>query len=106
MRMAVAVVAASSGAVRTAGTSRHRCRSFEGVPGTYTPGQMFTFQVLVPQLFEPHKYNVELVFSTTVPNPPLFVFSTAASPAPSGTYVFPSNATFSPRPRSSRILPT
>lgn len=66
----------------------------EGVPGTYTPGQSFTFHVLVPQLSNFTSYNVQLVFGTTVPNPPLFVYSTPATPAPSGQYVFPSNSTY------------
>lgn len=64
----------------------------EGVPGTYTPGQAFTFQVEVPHLSNFSQYVVALVFGTTIPNPPLFVYSTAAPPAPLGRYVFSSNA--------------
>ena len=66
----------------------------EGVPGTYTPGQLFTFQVRVPVLLDLNKYMVELVFSTGAPDPSLLAFPTAAAPAPGGRYVFPSNGNF------------
>jgi hypothetical protein len=67
----------------------------EGVPGTYTPGQSFTFNVLVPQLPSFSSYNLQLDFGTTVTNPALLSYPTVASPAPTGRYVFPSNAGFS-----------
>ncbi|QJW93501.1 hypothetical protein [Frigoriglobus tundricola] len=91
IRMAFAVVAV----VGLCGTSARAdtLPMFEGVPGTYTPGQTFTFQVTVPQLFDLNKYVVELDFGTNTPNPPLFVYSTAASTA-TGQYVFPSNANY------------
>jgi hypothetical protein len=67
----------------------------EGVPGTYTPGQSFTFNVLVPQLPSFGSYNLRLVFDTTVTDPALLTYPTVAAPAPTGRYVFPSNAGFS-----------
>lgn len=91
IRMAFAVVAV----VGLCGTSARAdtLPMFEGVPGTYTPGQTFTFQVTVPQLLDLSKFVVELDFGTNTPNPPLFVYSTAASTA-TGQYVFPSSANY------------
>ena len=66
----------------------------EGVPGTYTPGQLFTFQVRVLSLLDLNKYMVELVFSTTVTDPSLLAFPTVATPAPGGRYVFSSSGNF------------
>ena len=66
----------------------------QGVPGTYTPGQLFTFEVRVPLLLDLNKYMVELVFSTTVTDPSLLAFPTVAAPAPGGRYVFSSSGNF------------
>ena len=66
----------------------------QGVPGTYTPGQLFTFEVRVPALLDLNSYMVELVFSTTVTDPSLLASPVAAAPAPGGRYVFPSNGNF------------
>lgn len=67
---------------------------FDGLPATYTPGTAFTFAVRVPLLTDFTAFNVELIFDTNVPNPPLFVSSAAPAVAPGGRYVFPSRSTF------------
>lgn len=67
---------------------------FEGVPATYTPGTPFQFLVRVPVLTDFTGFSVDLIFSTEVANPPLFVSSAPVPVAPGGRYVFPSNATF------------
>ncbi|HEY1192449.1 MAG TPA: hypothetical protein VGE74_32800 [Gemmata sp.] len=67
---------------------------FDGLPATYTPGTAFTFTVRVPQLTDFVGFNVELIFATDVPNPPLFVSAAAPAAGPDGSYVFPTTATF------------
>ena len=65
-----------------------------GVPGTYTPGQTFSFQVSLPFLLDLNAYTIELIFSTGVPQPNLLAFPTVATAAPGGQYVVPSNSGF------------
>lgn len=66
---------------------------FEGLPTTYTPGTAFTFTVRVPQLADFAAFQVDLVFATDMPDPPLLV-SAQPAPAALGQYVFPSNVSF------------
>lgn len=66
----------------------------EGMPGTYTPGQSFTFDLRVPLLPDLTSYNLQLLFGTQVTDPSLLAFPTVASPPPVGRYVFTSNANF------------
>jgi hypothetical protein len=67
---------------------------FGGVPATYIPGTPFQFTVKVPVLTDFTAFNVDLIFATDLPDPPLFVSSAATPVAPGGQYAFPSNATF------------
>jgi hypothetical protein len=63
----------------------------EGLPGTYVPGQQFTFTLRVPELPDFTSYSLELVFATDVTDPALLAFPTVA---PADRYVFPTSANF------------
>ena len=64
----------------------------EGLPGTYVPGQQFTFTLRVPELPDFTGYSLELVFVTDVTDPALLAFPTVA---PADRYVFTTSANFS-----------
>lgn len=67
---------------------------YEGLPNAYTPGTAFTFTVRVPRLNDFVGYSVDLIFSTDVPDPPLFVSARPVAAGLGERYVFPSNANF------------
>jgi hypothetical protein len=62
------------------------------LPATYTPGTSFSFTISVPQLQNFVGYTLNLVFTTSVTDPPLVAFPTVAPP---DTYVFSTSANFS-----------
>jgi hypothetical protein len=68
----------------------------EGLPGTYTPGQAFSFDVRVPQLPDLSSYTVELLFTGSLASPIQSAGATPPAPPPTGRYVFTSNAGFVP----------
>jgi len=61
-----------------------------GLPGTYTPGTSFTFEVRVPGLPDFSGFAVQLVFETTVPNPDLTITAVAGA----GQYPFTDASNF------------
>jgi hypothetical protein len=68
----------------------------ENVPTEYRPGESFSFDLRVPQLADFAGYNVEILFTTEVLNPPLVAFPTVAQPvSEGGRYVFPTSENFS-----------
>jgi hypothetical protein len=71
---------------------------FSDVPGSYTPGMPFSFEITLPDgLNGLSTYNIGIVFDASVFNPKL---SASANPPTSG-YVFPTATGFAPNPSQS-----
>ncbi len=87
-RMAFAVVALVAGWAGPAHADT--LPIIDNLPSTYTPGQAFTFQLSLPQLYEFTSYQLTLVFSTDVQNPALSVSGAAAA----SNYPFTSSSKF------------
>jgi hypothetical protein len=58
---------------------------FDGVPGSYSPGGSFTFNVTLPLVTDFSGYTLELVFTTNTVGAGLTASATPASPYPFGS---------------------
>jgi hypothetical protein len=86
--MALAVVALVAGSAPPARADT--LPIVENLPATYTPGQSFSFQLGLPQLYEFTGYTLQLNLETQVQNPALGVSGAAAT----SNYPFAASTSF------------